>query len=140
MWPGLGGVELGTGAMIVEVVPDSPADQAGLSEGDLLLTLEGKEIDAENDLAALIAAYKPGDKVTIEVAELGPRIGRESREVTVTLAEHPEAEGKAYLGVTFVPLSSDEFGPHGRMYWFHEFGDDEDERRAPRFEFRLPRR
>lgn len=154
MRPGRGMMGLEAGALIVEVVPDSPADQAGLSEGDVVVAVEGKELDKESDLAAMIAEHKPGDQITIDVAEFGPRLDQEGREVTVTLTEHPEAAGKAYLGVTFVPTSDDDLGGGGRMYWFHEFGDDDpgehcdggdgcvDEHRMPKrhFEFRWPRR
>ena len=65
--PERGMMVLGSGAMIVDVVPDSPADRAGLSEGDLLVAIEGEEIDEKSDLAAMIAEHEPGAKVTIEV-------------------------------------------------------------------------
>jgi hypothetical protein len=146
-------IELGSGAMIVEVVPDGPADQAGLEKGDLLVSVEGKEIGVDGDLAAMIAQYQPGDTITVEVADFGPRLDRESREVVVTLAEHPEAKGKAYLGVTFAPMTGGEmFGPGGEGLWFHEFDgdgpcdncedhdDDRDSRFERWFEFRRPRR
>jgi membrane-associated protease RseP (regulator of RpoE activity) len=134
--------------MIVEVAPDGPADRAGLSEGDLVVLVDGQEIDEDNDLASVIAERKPGDEITVEVTQFGPRFDREGRKVTVTLAEHPETAGKAYLGVTFVPMSGDEFGDGGRMHWFHEYGDDDpcddcedhDGRFERHFEFRWPRR
>lgn len=146
--PGRGMIGFGSGAMIVEVVPDGPADQAGLRQGDVVIVVEGQEIDDDNDLASVIDEYEPGDKVTIEVVEMGPRSGQGGREVTVILAEHPETKGKAYLGVTFVPMSPGGFGDEGGMFRFHEYGDDgpcddceeHDERFERHFEFRWPRR
>jgi membrane-associated protease RseP (regulator of RpoE activity) len=128
-----------TGALIVEVVPDGPAEQAGLSEGDILIAVDGKALEADSDLAALIAEYEPGDKVKIEVAEFGVRARKQGREVTVTLAEHPESKGKAYLGVTFVPMVDDEMDFDARSFRFRHF-DDDDEHGWERFEFRWPRR
>jgi len=86
------------GTVIVDVTPDSPADQAGLEEGDVIVAVDGQELDEENSLADVIASYEPGDTVTLKVArpdEDG------SRDVTVELGEHPEKEGVAYLGVRY---------------------------------------
>jgi S1-C subfamily serine protease len=90
-------------AMIVEVEPDSPAASAGLEEGDVIIAVDGEELATENTLADVIAAHEPGDTVTLEVT----RPGDESDEITVELGEHPEEEGKAYLGLKYrtVPWS-----------------------------------
>jgi S1-C subfamily serine protease len=87
------------GAMIVEVEPDSPADAAGLEAGDTIVAVDGEELATENTLADVIATHKPGDIVTLEVAQPG----EETRDVTVELGEHPEEEGKAYLGIKYRP-------------------------------------
>lgn len=86
------------GAIIVEVMPDSPAEQAGLREGDVIVALDGQKPGAESALADIIADYEPGDTVTLEIE----RSGEETREVTVELGEHPEKEGMAYLGVRYL--------------------------------------
>jgi S1-C subfamily serine protease len=91
----------GPGVMVIEVVPESPADEAGLEVGDFILSVDGRELDAESDLAGLMAGYDPGDRVSLEVQSLG----QEPREVTATLGEHPEQEGVAYLGVRYGPAS-----------------------------------
>jgi len=122
--PERGIMGLQAGAMIVDVVPDGPADQAGLGEGDLLIAIDGTKIDESSDLAAMIAEYKPGDKVTIEVAGFGPRLGRGDREVTVVLGEHPEDKGKAYLGVTFVPISEGGIRSDRGSFWFQRYNDE----------------
>lgn len=85
------------GAVIVEIVPDGPADQAGLREGDIIVAVGGQELGAGNDLAAVIAEYEPGDQVTLEFE----RPGEGSRQVTVELGEHPDKQGAAYLGVRY---------------------------------------
>lgn len=85
------------GAVITEVVPDSPAERAGLQSGDVIQAVDGQQVGLEKDLAALIAEYEPGDRLTLEVQ----RPGEEAREVRVKLGEHPEKDGVAYLGVTY---------------------------------------
>jgi len=128
---------LSAGALIVDVTPDSPAEQAGLREGDVLVSLDGKALDEDSDLAALIAEYKPGDEITLEVSELGVRADDESRQVKVVLAEHPDDEGKAYLGVSFVPFPGDGSGFGWRSFRFERYNNDDDQP-LRRFEFSWP--
>ena len=56
------GLEKTHGALINEVVKDSPADKAGLQRGDILLMYDGESIEELNDLPRLVAAT-PVDKV-----------------------------------------------------------------------------
>ena len=86
------------GALLVEVMPDSPAKEAGLEKGDVIVAVDGQTLDAEHSLADIIAGYEPGDRVGLEVQRPGEE---EPREVTVELGEHPDEEDKAYLGVRY---------------------------------------
>jgi S1-C subfamily serine protease len=123
-------VALARPPVIVEVMPDGPAQQAGLQEGDMVIAVDGQTVGIEKDLADLIAEYEPGDTVTLEIERPGedPR----ARQVTVELGQHPEKEGAAYLGVRYssfprfkglreLPLGKDEFDispfvlPHGEI-------------------------
>ena len=85
------------GAVITQVVPDSPADLAGLRAGVVILAVDGQQVGIEGDLASLIAGYQPRDRVTLEVQ----RPGQEPQRVPVKLAENPEKKGVAYLGVFY---------------------------------------
>ena len=85
------------GALIVDVVPDSPADLAGLRAGDVVVAVDGQQLDQEIGLAKLIAAHEPGDMVTLQIRQRG----EEARDVTVELGEHPEKDGGAHLGVHY---------------------------------------
>lgn len=84
------------GALIQQVVPDSPADKAGLKEGDIILAVDDIEIGPGYPLSKAINRHRPNDRVTI-------RFWREGREdtVRVTLGENPDNPGQAYLGVYF---------------------------------------
>jgi len=89
-----------SGAWIQEVKPDSPADRAGLREGDLIIAVDDQQVDADHPLQELIGKHKPGDRVKITY-----RRGEEEHEVKVKLAEHPDDPDRAYLGVRFVFFS-----------------------------------
>ncbi len=62
--------KLGTnrGALIAGVQDDSPAFKAGLVEGDVVTAINGTEVRSSEVLHNLIATYKPGTTVDLEVA------------------------------------------------------------------------
>jgi serine protease Do len=55
------------GALIVEVVDDSPADKAGLKSGDIIIEFKGEKVKNEAQLRNLIASTRPDEKVKIIV-------------------------------------------------------------------------
>jgi S1-C subfamily serine protease len=88
-----------SGALVTDVVNDSPADDAGLrgssgedtfqlqqvkTGGDVVVAVDGKPVLQNNDLSELIAAHKPGDEVTLEVIRDGNK-----QNVDVTLGSRP---------------------------------------------------
>jgi S1-C subfamily serine protease len=88
--------EFEQGAIIQQVIEDSPAAAAGLHEGDIITAIDGEQAEGPRALAEAIAEREPDDSVTLTV--VGPD-ETEEREVEVTLAEDPDHEGSAYLGV-----------------------------------------
>jgi S1-C subfamily serine protease len=73
-----------TGVEVVEVVPDSPADRAGLREGDLIVELDGRRVESAADLQRMmiaeligrpleVAVWRAGGEASLELvpAELG---------------------------------------------------------------------
>lgn len=55
------------GVVVAEVVEDSPASKAGLRRGDLLRTVNGKEISTSFDLKTLVTLVEPGETVKLKV-------------------------------------------------------------------------
>lgn len=49
------------------VVPGSPADRAGLKEGDIILEVNGERIDDDTSLTSTLKSFKPGDRVSVKV-------------------------------------------------------------------------
>jgi serine protease Do len=73
------------GAMVAVVTPNSPGAEAGLKQGDVILSFNGGEVKQLRDLPRLVAATAPGTKATLNVW----RNGR-STELHTTIAEAPE--------------------------------------------------
>lgn len=61
------GLERPRGALIAQVSPDSPAEKAGLKEGDVIVTFDGKDIPTSSDLPHVVGLIAPGSKVPVEL-------------------------------------------------------------------------
>jgi putative serine protease PepD len=62
------------GALVLNVVPDSPADQSGLQEGDLIIDVDGSTILGMSELAARIRLTSPGTTISLAVLRNGEEI------------------------------------------------------------------
>ena len=97
------GLDTTFGGLLAEVVPGGPAEKAGLeggdkevkfqagqysTGGDVILQVDGHDVVRPDDLARLIAANKPGEKVTLTVLRDG-----EKKQVEVTLGKRPDSVG-----------------------------------------------
>ena len=74
------GISASRGAVVTEVVPDSPAGQGGVEVGDVVVSLDGQSVSTADELVEAIRSQQPGDELTIEYE----RDGRK-REATVEL-------------------------------------------------------
>ncbi|HEY4412862.1 MAG TPA: trypsin-like peptidase domain-containing protein, partial [Gaiellaceae bacterium] len=59
------------GAKVSSVVSGSPADNAGLKAGDVIVAVDAKSIATADDLTAIVNNYKPGDKATLKITSGG---------------------------------------------------------------------
>lgn len=75
------GLEQPKGALVAEVMPDSPAAKAGLKTGDVILTYGSQTVDSASDLPHRVGATKPGDTVV-----LGIMRDKKRMDVPVTIA------------------------------------------------------
>jgi serine protease Do len=68
------------------VIDGSAADKAGITEGDIILQVDGVQVDADHPLAGMIKSRVVGDTVTLRVYHDGAE-----KDVDVTLEELPES-------------------------------------------------
>ena len=75
-------IDLGTmeGIYVAKVVEDGAAEAAGLKEGDVITTIDGKKVKQFGELQGILAKKRPGDKVAITYLR-----DKKSRTATLTL-------------------------------------------------------
>lgn len=106
-------VERGEGALVAQVVPGSAADEAGIQQGDVVVSANGEPIRDANDLANAIGLLEIGDNVTLEIVRDGELMTIEAKVGQPTAGGAEEATGlhPALDGATFSNL--DENVPSG---------------------------
>ncbi len=96
------------GALVTEVVPNSPAAKAGIRSGDVIIAVEGKKIRNSSDLQMAIMYRRPGEKVTVTLVR-----DKRTIAVEVVLEERPAegavspAQGIAKFGITVQDLTAE---------------------------------
>ncbi len=81
------GLEKAAGALVAQIVPGSPADNADLQNGDIITHFNGKPILMSSDLPHQVGRVKPGSKVSMDVVRNGKR-----RKVSVTIGTLPDGD------------------------------------------------
>jgi len=71
------------GAFVQEVVSGSPADKAGLKQGDIITKFNGQPVNAQNELSTLIAKNKVGDNISLTVWRDGKTVDLNATLTTV---------------------------------------------------------
>ncbi len=78
------GLEVETGALVEEVVPGSPAADAGLRRRDIVTEVDGSRIGSMDEVISAVNRADPGDRLELTVER-----GGEERRMTVELGELP---------------------------------------------------
>lgn len=78
------GVAARAGALVVDLAPRSPADQAGLHRGDVITAFAGQPVTSVQDVTVPLSRTRPGQVVPVTVAR-----GTTTITVTVTIGERP---------------------------------------------------
>jgi serine protease Do len=78
------------GVPIDQILPNSPAEEAGLDAGDVIAAVDGKPVNTADELNAAFRKKKPGDEVELTIRRL-KRDGKtwEEKKLKVKLAEDP---------------------------------------------------
>jgi Do/DeqQ family serine protease len=101
------GMKEARGALVNQVAEDGAGERAGLRQGDVILSIDGKPIASQNALRNTIARLGPGAKVALEVERDGAR-----RTLTATLDERQAGEARA--GDAEEPPATRRTRPSGR--------------------------
>lgn len=97
------------GVLVANVEPGSPAREAGLKRGDVILKYDGKVIENANELPRLVAGSRPGATATLDLWRQGATkiikvtLGEFPVEATST-ANAPTSNSRDRLGLTFSEL------------------------------------
>jgi len=107
------GLKKAQGALVSAVEARSPADKAGVKTGDIILAVDGRDIENSIDLPRVIGESRPGTAVTLKIWRQG-----ETKELRASLGEAPaekvakaDSESKAKpskLGLAVRPLTEEE--------------------------------
>lgn len=98
------GLDKAAGALVAKVLPDSPAEKAGLREGDVITRFKGRDINLSAELPPLVGRVKPGDKAEVEVMRQGRKqtlsveIGLLPDDETTILADNGQSANKGNVG------------------------------------------
>ncbi len=65
------GLDRPRGAIVSEIYPSGPADNAGLSKGDVILSINGNEVNDDSGLGFKLATLRPGETARLQVWKNG---------------------------------------------------------------------
>jgi serine protease Do len=99
------------GVLVYQVLADSPASKAGLKDGDIVRSFDGKEIQHSRQLIDLVSGTKAGRRIKVEILREGKPQALEvdigERPVDVELAG-TGVSGEAWRGLQVGPLAPDQ--------------------------------
>jgi len=79
------GMSVPKGALVSQVMPDSPAEKAGLQVRDVIVEFDGVEIVYSGDLPQTVGSVKPGSKIEAEVIREG-----KTKKIKIEVGQLPE--------------------------------------------------
>ncbi len=130
-----------TGVLITGIIDDSPAEEAGLKEDDVIYSIAGEKISDSKELGKLISSKEPGDEVKVVVYRSGKKktfdlaLGeKKTAYVTINMDDYENMSQKAYIKtlgkggniwVTSTGNAYSVYGGRGRMgVQLHELDAD----------------
>jgi len=93
------------GALVAEVVPEGPADKAGIQSGDIILEVGETSVDTLGTFRNVVAFAKPGQELVLKI-----RRNDEEMVVTAVIGDHPDndqptASLEESIGISVEPVT-----------------------------------
>lgn len=96
------------GVYVAGVVPGGAAEEAGLKEGDIILSVEGSEVNSASRLQETVARFRPGKEVELLVSRDGEKITFKAQLKnvmgTTDIVRRDDSEKAEILGAVMQPL------------------------------------
>lgn len=78
-------IKVEKGVLVSGVEEDSPAEKAGLEDGDVITRFNGKSVSSPDELRAAVRGVAPGKEAQVDVVH-----GKDTKTLTLTVSERPE--------------------------------------------------
>ncbi len=105
------------GVYIDDLLPDSPAGDAGLEPGDVITHVDDAAMESAEQLRRVIAGYRPGEQVELTIVRAG-----EQKRLTVELGALPDPEQTAQRGLRPGPDRQQQHRERQRMEMLGKLG------------------
>jgi len=105
------GMDNTEGALVIEVLPDTPAEKSDILAGDVIIAVNGKTVENAKKLSRMIADAKAGDTAQLTVWRHGSKktisviLGRMSGEETIVTTTQEEQSASDVLGLTLSEMT-----------------------------------
>ena len=111
------GMTKSQGVIVQSLEPDGAASEGGLKERDVILTVDGKEVNAANELQTFIARKHPGDQVTLKIFRDGNLLtknltlrSRADEKLAAKDTDRESAESEPEVDHTSKPMNMESLG------------------------------
>lgn len=84
------GLDKAKGVLVQNVLKGGAGDEAGVKTGDVILTVDGKEVNAANQLQTIIGSHKPGEQVTLSIF-------RDGKTISIPVKLKPREDSQAFV-------------------------------------------
>ena len=109
------------GALVAQVISDGPAEKAGIKAGDIILSVEGRELEMASDLPPSVGRKHPGEKVKLNILREGKAI-----DLNVELGALPADENNVLASKADKKLNDDEVALGLRVEGLPESGKNKE--------------
>ncbi|GAB4179176.1 MAG: hypothetical protein Kow00108_15140 [Calditrichia bacterium] len=120
------GLDKPNGVLVAGVQPGMPAEKAGLREGDIIVQINDRKVNAPNELQTTVLQYDPGEEINVTFIRNGKtrRISVPLKEIEIPVAERetrnrpeqPVSLELKDLGLMVRNLSTDEYKSYNTVY------------------------